>query len=152
MSVNLFAKYEMDPIKTVEGVRFDFEGITFIIKPSNSANREYRYSLAIAAQSFMHIFKAEPRDNSAVFAANEEIQQIAFSETVLLGWEGMVGRDGNPLEFSKAAALDLLKSCPTVWDELKGAAIDEDLFKPDPVADGESLGESLSGNSSGGTD
>lgn len=136
---NLFQKYETDPEKELGGIPVELDGCTFTVRRAGGGNRAYRYALALAARQFQHVFKAEVRDEQAVFQANEEIQQIAFAQTVLVGWENVDGRDGLPLEFSKEAALDLIQSCPAVWDALKGAAIEDSNFKPQ--ADGEELGK-----------
>lgn len=137
---NLYLKYETDPRKESDGVPFEFDGVTFFLRRAGGNNRAYRYALAAAAAQYRHILSESHTNPAAVFAANESVQQIAFSETVLVGWENMEDRNGQPLEFSKEAALDLITRCPAVWDELKGFAIDDENFKPE-VEDAESLGK-----------
>ena len=119
----------------------EIDGCTIVTRRAGGANRAYRYALGLAAAKFAHVFNAEVRDDFAVFAANEEVQMSAWAQTCAVSWEGVEGRDGQPLPFSKEAALDLVRSCPSVWDEIKGAAIDSSRFKPDKT-DGEMLGES----------
>lgn len=137
---NLYLKYETDPRKEADGVPFEFDGVTFFIRRAGGNNRSYRYALAAAAAGYRHIFAAADKDPAAIFAANEHVQQIAFSEAVIVGWQNMEGRDGQPLEFSKEAALDLIIKCPAVWDQLKGFAIDDDNFRPEKE-DAEALGK-----------
>ena len=137
---NLYAKYETDPRKESDGVPFEFDGVTFYLRRAGGNNRAYRYALGAAASQYRGILSEPHKNPAAVFAANEHIQQIAFSEAVLVGWENMEDRDGQPLEFSREAALDLLMTCPAVWDELKGFAIDDANYKPE-AEDAENLGK-----------
>jgi hypothetical protein len=55
-----------------------------------------------------------------------EILCKALAETVIIRWEGVVDREGNPVEYSAAAAETLLKELPDlrdlVFDEAKRAA------------------------------
>ncbi len=69
----------------------------------------------------------------------DDIERQAFVDSVLIDWEHVEGRDGHPLEFNRDNALDLLRSCPKVWDELKSAAMDDERFRIDQ--DGQHLGE-----------
>lgn len=149
--MNIWNKYETDPRKESEGVPVQVDEWTFYVRRAGGCNRAYRYALALASRQYMHVFQAEVRDEQAVFAANEEVQMLAFAQTVLVGWsDNVTDRAGNPLPFTKDAALDLVRSCPAVWDALKGAAISDQLFKPDE--DGELLGKSSSGGISGVTE
>lgn len=47
-----------------------------------------------------------------------------------LGWSGVAGADGKPLEFSKAAALDIYRDPAMGWlvDQLEAALGDKELF------------------------
>lgn len=145
---NLWTKYETDPRKECEGVPVPIDGVTFYVRRAGGGNRAYRYALGIASRQYMHLLTDDDRDENAIFSANEEIQMVAFARTVLIGWSAnMVDRAGEPLPFSPEAALDLIQSCPAIWDQLKGAAINDELFRPD--LEGEQLGKSLSGGASG---
>ena len=139
--MNLFEKYETDPVKEAAGVAVLIDGCTFYTRRAGGSNRAYRYALGLAARQLSTVFNAEPRDEHKVFEASEEIQMRAWAQTCAVGWEGVDGRDGLPLEFTKEAALDLVRSCPAVWDEIKAAAVDDARFKPD-TADGVLLGKS----------
>ena len=145
----LWDKYETDARKEVDGVPVEFEGyVVFYLRRAGGANRAYRYALGNAARAFSHLYTAEVRDEQAIYSAGEEIQMMAFAEAVIVGWSSsMVDRKGAELPFSPAAALDLIRSCPAIWDHLKGQAISDALFKPE--ADGEQLGKSLSGGERG---
>jgi hypothetical protein len=143
---NLFALFESDAKKERDGVPLKIEGATFWLRRAGGNNRAYRYALALAASARRDELKDEA--NAEVFNVQEEILQAAFADCVIAGWENVDGRDGQPLEFSSANALDLVRSCPSVWDAIKAAAIDDSLYRVE-VEDGEALGKQLSGSLSG---
>lgn len=149
--MNLFRKYETDSEKELRGIPVQFDESTFILRRAGGGNRAYRYALALASARYRDILTEKDADPIAVFQAQEDIVQQAFAQAVVVGWTNVDDREGNPLEFSQAAFLDLVKSCPAVWDALKGAAVDDELFKC-AEADGKLLGESSAGVTNGVTD
>jgi hypothetical protein len=149
--MNLFEKYETDSEKELGGIPVQFDESTFILRRAGGGNRAYRYALAIASAQHRDILLAKDADPVAVFQAQEDIVQQAFAQSVVVGWSNVDGRDGQPLAFSQAAFLDLVKSCPAVWDALKGAAVDDNLFKR-AEEDGRLLGESSAGTMNGATE
>lgn len=137
---NLFARYETDQDKERKGVPVIIDGATFYLRRAGGHNRAYRYALATAARSFVDVLKGAEQNPQAAFDAQDDITQQAFAEAVIIGWEGVDGRDGQPLEFSKENFLDLVRSCAPVWDLLREAAIDDDRFKA-TQEDAKQLGE-----------
>ena len=137
---NLYAKYETAPEKERGGVPVDIDGAVFHIRRAGGHNRAYRYALAIAARGFSGVLKNASDNPQAAFDAQDDITQMAFAEAVVIGWDGVDGRDGQPLEFSKANFLDLVRSCAPVWDQLRAAAIDDERFKA-TLEDAKQLGE-----------
>jgi hypothetical protein len=139
---NLFAKYETDAKAEREGVELEFDGVTFLLRRAGGNNRAYRYALAAAAQKYPEVFNEDTAEADK-FNLHEDLQIQAFSDAVVIGWDNLDDRDGNPLEFSKENFIALCLALPEVWDAIKEAASDEKRFKPDTA--GEDLGKSLSG-------
>lgn len=52
-----------------------------------------------------------------------------FVETVLLGWEGVKGKDGNVLEFNRENAIALFADLPALFDDLREQASDFGNFR-----------------------
>lgn len=146
---NLYAKYESDVDKERNGVTLAFEGATFVLRRAGGHNRAYRYALALAAQSRRKELQTET--GAAAFNVQEEILQAAFSECVIVSWENVDDRNGDPMECTASNFLDLVRSCPRVWDAIKEVAVDDERFKV-AAEDGELLGKPSSGSLSGAGD
>lgn len=56
-----------------------------------------------------------------------------FAETVILGWEGVVGRDGNPLPFSRENVIQVLNDLPDLFVDLREQAMKVANFRADVV-------------------
>lgn len=137
---NLFARYETDQEKERGGVPVVIDGATFFLRRAGGHNRAYRYALATAARGYADVLKNASDNPQAAFDAQDDITQQAFAEAVIIGWEGVDGRDGQPLEFTRENFLDLVRSCAPVWDLLREAAIDDDRFRA-TIEDAQQLGE-----------
>ena len=70
----------------------------------------------------------------------DSLLATAFSETVVLGWEGVTGEDGKPIPYSAEACKKLLLDLPELFAELRKAAEDAALFRDETL-------ESDAGNS-----
>lgn len=135
---NPFAKYEQDVIRARVGVPVVIDGMTFIMRAAGGHNRAFRYALGLASQAR----RKDLENNTDPFAAinaSAEIYQDAFAETVVVDWSGIEGRDGQPLEFSKENFLDLVRSCPDLWDKIMEAGNNPELFR---LPSGSNLGKS----------
>ena len=158
--MNPFPEFETDPSKERDGVpvivksrqRPEDPGMTFILRRAGGANRRYRYALAHHMQKMRDEFKDTESLNGQLraFSAEDEAAQEAFADAVIIGWDGIEGRDGSPLEFTRENALDLIRHCPEVWDELRVAAVDNERFRPNGAAeDGVAVGKLSAGASNG---
>jgi len=145
---NLFKRYEVDPAKEKSGVEVDIEGNIFICRRAGGGNRAYR--TAVAKHSMDPKYRAMLRsdDPEQQMEAEDEISLNAVADAVVVGWRDVVGRDDQPLPFSHGNFLDLMRSCPDVWMQLRVEVRNIDLFRLEEV---KTLGDEL-GNSSAGND
>jgi len=157
---NLFQMYETDPQRERDGVEVAIKdprgqptGAVVILRRAGGGNRRYIYALGRAMDPHREIFANldAPENQQAAEDLETEVTQEAYADAVILGWRNVHGRDGELLPFSRAAFLDLVRSCPNVWDQLRLAALDMDRFRGNGhlKEDGEHLGKSFSGGSSG---
>ena len=145
---NLFSKYETDSKKETEGVRITFEDNVFICRRAGGSNRMHAFAQAAAAMELKDQYESE--DEATAAWANNEIALRAFADVCILGWENVLGRDNKPLEFSKENFLDLMRSCPEVWNHIRFEARDIENFRRDSVSEvAEEVGKSSSGEISG---
>ena len=139
--MNLFEKYEANTKAEMNGVEVVIDDCTFTIRRAGGSNKSYRYLLATMSLNYPIL-----QDDDAVmvdkFDAHEQLLMNVFSESVLADWSGVDDRDGKPMVCTPENVLDLLTSCPSIWDKIKDAALDDDLFALDNAKeDGEALGK-----------
>lgn len=139
---NLFRKYETDAHKEVDGVEIIVDDAVFICRRAGGSNRRYRAAIGLAAAAPDFQERINSKDQVEAITAEDEITMQAFADSVVIGWREVLGRDDEPLEFSKENFLDLMKSCPDVWLQLRMAARDMDNFRVEHAkAVGEELGK-----------
>lgn len=143
---NLWKKYETDQKKEHDGVDVEIDGVTFICRRAGGANRAYRAAIGMTIVDPKLQERLQSKDPGVAMEAENEVTMQAFADSVVVGWRGMLDRNDQPLEFSREALLDLLNSCPDVWDRLRIAAADRDNFRLNQVKEiGEALGNSSAG-------
>ena len=143
MAANLFRKYEVDGKKETEGVEITIDGCVFICRRAGGGNRRYRAAIGLAAADPALKARLDSKDTVEQITGEDEVTMAAFAESVVIGWRDVLGRDDQPLEFTKENFLDLMRSCPDVWLNLRMAARDLDNFRVgQAVAAGEELGKS----------
>ena len=131
-------KYAVDRARESQGAPIAIDDMTFVVRSATASNRGYRYALALAAGKRRDQLNG---DQSRAFDVHESILIEAFADAVVLGWTGVDGPDGQPLEFNRANCIALMEECPAIWDKVREAALDAERFKP-VVEDGLQLGKS----------
>lgn len=143
VAANLFKKYETDKQLENEGVEIEIDGAIFICRRAGGGNRKYRAAIGLAAAAPDIQKRLNSTDKVESLAADDEATMQAFAESVVVGWREILDRNDQPLEFSKENFLDLMRSCPDVWLELRLAARDVDKFRSVQANTvGEELGKS----------
>lgn len=140
---NLFKKYETDTSKEVEGVDITIDGAVFICRRAGGSNRRYRAAIGLAAAAPDFQERINSKDQIEAITAEDEITMQAFADSVVIGWKEVLDRDDQPWEFTKENFLDLMRSCPDIWLQLRMAARDLDNYRVEKaVTAGEELGKS----------
>lgn len=140
---NLFKKYETDEKKETEGVEITIDGAVFICRRAGGGNRRYRAAIGLAAAAPDFQERINSTDSTVAITAEDEITLNAFAESVVIGWREVLDRGDAPWDFTKENFLDLMRSCPDVWLQLRMAARDLDNFRVGQAATvGEELGKS----------
>src|SRR5262245_23946374 len=131
-------KYAVDRAREAQGAPLAIDDMQFILRSATASNRGYRYALALAASRRRNELNG---DTARAFDVHESILIEAFADAVILGWSGVDGADGKPLEFTRANCVQLMEDCPAIWDKVREAALDVERFKP-VAEDGQQLGKS----------
>jgi hypothetical protein len=134
-------KYGIDREAEEHGSCVRIDDMEIIVRSATAANRAYRYALALAADRRREDLAA---GGVQAFVAHESVLMDAFAGVVVIGWRGVDGPDGQPLEFNRDNCIALMQDCPVIWDAVREAALDEARFRSFKE-DGEQLGKSSSG-------
>lgn len=144
--MNPFKKYETDQQMERNGVPVVFDEMTFFCRRAGGANRAYRLACTVALLEEGMRERLNGTDEVAQLDAQNEIELYAFVEAVLVGWEGVEGRDDQPLPFTKENARDLFTTCTEVWNTVRVMAQSRDSYRRKAVEEaGAALGNSSDG-------
>ena len=135
---NPIAKYGVDRAKESQGTEVVIDDMAFVVRSAGSANRGYRYALALAANRHRDGLKGDP---TKAFDVHEDVLIEAFADAVIIGWRGVDGEDGQPLEFNRENCIRIMQTCPTIWDRVREVALDDSRFNL-AEEDGDALGKS----------
>ena len=105
---------ETDGVDVVYGKNSAGEPITFRIARSGGANTEYRRVLDLKTKPY----RRQLQNGTVDVAILEDLVLQTFAETVVLGWSGVEDAEGNPLAYSKEAALKLMQDLPELYQDL----------------------------------
>lgn len=134
--MSLYEAFETDQSKEEKGVRVEYtpnpDGTipTFVIRSTGKANIKYAKALDRAIKPY--------RSNLGAMgnALAEKIMANVFIDTVLVTWENVQDKKGNPIEFNKDNALQLFcNTLPRLFDDLQEKAKGVDLFKSESLED-----------------
>jgi hypothetical protein len=116
---NLYKMYETDTNFETNGVDLEIaEGVRFRVARSGGQNKKYQQILQKLMKPYQRQFEQGTLDNERA----GDIMQLAFIRGCLLGWEGVDGRDGQPMEFNEGNALKLFGDLPDLFAQLQEQA------------------------------
>ncbi|MGH1376691.1 MAG: hypothetical protein ACRBCK_10115 [Alphaproteobacteria bacterium] len=110
-----------------KGVVIEYPGFSFTILRAGGTNTKYDEALAR---------KLRPIANQISFGSMEEgaakkIYAEVYAETVIVGWDNMADRQGNPLEFNFDNCVQVLLDLPDLFIDIKKQANSLATFKAD---------------------
>lgn len=122
---SIYQQFRTNPEIEQNGVTIDYGDFKFMIARAGGANRRYEQALEKKARPFRRALANDLLPNSR----QREILMEVFAETVVLGWEGIRGEDGEEISHSPAACLQLFKDLPDIFDDIKEQAERAALFR-----------------------
>lgn len=124
---SIYEAFETDTDAEVDGqwVRGIREGMNVLV--ARWGNTRYR-------KMFQRLIKPVRQQFDRGTLSDEEITKLTtqcMAETILLDWDGpaFVTREGEPLEFSREAAVQLMTDLPDFRDELVALARETETFR-----------------------
>lgn len=112
-----------------DGVSIDYgtDVGKFHIRRAGGANRKWELRREALMKPYVRQIQAGIMDDEV----HRGLLIQAFVETVLVGWEGVTGPDGQPLDCTHENATQLFKDIPTIFDGLFTSATQHQLFLKD---------------------
>lgn len=123
---SFYEHYSTDAAIEKAGVWADYGDLgKILLARAGGANKKYLK----AVEAFQR--KNKRRLDLGLVPSAELIEVTAkiFAETVVLGWEGVKGRDGNPLPFTTDNCRQLLMDLPELLRDLEKLASDHTAYR-----------------------
>lgn len=105
---------------------FEKDGITvdygpagkFILARAGGSNKKFAKVLEARYRPYRRQAEAGTLDNEVA----ERLMAEAYAEAVVLGWEGVTDRNGDPIPFSRDTCISLLLELPDLFSEIREQA------------------------------
>lgn len=146
MASSLYELFETDSNLEKKGIGLRFGSAVFYCKRAGGANDD-----------FDRVFEEKTRNMTSrlqmAAMSNEQSSQLlreVYAEAVIIGWEGVNDRAGNPMEYNKKNFVQLMTDLPTLWTAIRTeAANHENFLRAQARQEGEALGNYSSGTGNG---
>lgn len=131
--MSLYKQYATDTNLEKTGIELQYgenaNGDEIIIRVARAggSNTAYTKRMEALVKPYRRQIQAETIDNKVL----EKLVMQAFAETVVLGWENVEDRDGNPMEFNVANVIQLFTDLPDLFKDVQEQAQKAVLFRED---------------------
>ena len=124
--MSLYNLFEMDQTQETGGFRLTIEdgdvSISFLIARAGGSNKKFSSRMQNLMRPHQHAASTGKLDEKIA----QDILLVVMAETLILGWENVADRDGEPKEFNRENCIQLLKDLPElrdmIWAEANKAA------------------------------
>jgi hypothetical protein len=129
--MSLYQKFETDRSLEKTGITLDYglnsknEPIEIRIARAGGANDAYLKRLEAKAKPVRRQIQHETIERAQL----DQIVKEVYAETVVLGWNGVEDRDGNPMEFTKDNVLKLFNDLPDLYLDIQEQATSSAAFR-----------------------
>ena len=144
---SLYETYGTDKqLETSQGVWLDFGPAKFHVKRAGGGNKKYQTLLRQLTQPVRRLIANETIDPEKL----DLIFMQAYARAVVLDWQNVTDRQGNPLEYNETNFIRVMTDLKDLWVALQAECDRMANFRQTQNAeDGEALGNSSSGTSNG---
>ena len=125
---SIYDYFDTDTSKETKGVEVDYgESGVFTLARAGGSNKAFTKKVELLMRPYRRFMRGG--DISKVpEGVLEEVMQKAFIENILIGWEGVTDKAGDPLEYSTTAAEKLFKDLPELLADLQTVASDHTAY------------------------
>lgn len=128
-----YKAFETDKtVENEEGITLDYgEAGKFKIHRAGGANQRFKNYATAKTKPYTR----QMQQNTLDEAVATELQADIFAKTVVVGWEGVTGRDGKELPYNFENCKQLLLDLPDLFADIQKAAQDASLFRKQIIDD-----------------
>lgn len=108
-----------------EGITVDYGAFRFRVARAGGSNKRYAQVMAARMKPYRRAIQTDTMDEDVA----KRVLQEVFVDTVLLGWEDVTGKDGQPLAYTRENALNLFIDLPDLFTDLFEQAKNVALFR-----------------------
>lgn len=124
--MSTYRTFKTDSNLETNGITIDYGPAgKFRVARAGGGNKRFNKKFSQVTKPHRRAIAAGAMDDDMA----EGLMMDAFIESSLLGWEGVTGEDGQPLEFTKANAKKLFQDLPDLFRELLNDAQNVALFR-----------------------
>jgi hypothetical protein len=135
---NIYDAFSTNPkSESDEGVVLQYgENINIRIHRAGGANQKYKNYARAKLAPYMRQINAGTLDENVTRGLMIDV----YARTVIVGWEGVTDKKGNPLDFTRENVVQVLTDLPELFDDIQKAAQEAALFR-------DAIQEDILGNS-----
>jgi hypothetical protein len=124
--MTLYRKFGTDSNVETAGVVLDYgEGVKIRIARAGGANKAYLKALERLSRKYRRQIQLDILDEETA----REVFRAIYAETIVIGWEGVTGREGKPIEFSRENCIKLFEDLPDLFADIQAQAGNAALFR-----------------------
>lgn len=139
MSKTLYDLYETDPKMEKEGIGLRFGETVFYVRRAGGANTLFDTVYEEKTRTLTNRLQLQAMTDEQ----SSRLLREVYAEAVMIGWENVTDRAGNPLEFTKENFVQVMNDLPTLWRAIRTeAANHENFLKAQIRQEGQAVGNS----------
>lgn len=131
--MNLYNTFETNKDLEKDGILLDYgfnsknEPVQIRIARAGGSNVRFAKTLEQRMRPYKRAIANDTMDNKVA----EKLLMEAYADAVILGWEGVEDRDGQPLEFTRDNVLKVLQDLPDLFVDIQQQSQKVALFRAD---------------------
>lgn len=131
--MNLYNTFETNKDLEKDGILLDYgfnsknEPVQIRIARAGGSNVRFAKTLEQRMRPYKRAIANDTMDNKVA----EKLLMEAYADAVILSWEGVEDRDGQPLEFTRDNVLKVLQDLPDLFVDIQQQSQKVALFRAD---------------------
>lgn len=117
-------------LESVSGVKLQYDGYSITIHRAGGTNAKYPKVIAAKLKPYRYQQQQGTMDEDIA----KRLLAEAYSEAVIIGWEGLTDKEGKSIAFNKENCTKLLLDLPDLFANIQDAAGNFATFKAEQEA------------------